>query len=160
MPPRKSYRHTDDEFLHHLSNVTSWDALVRALGYSPGQWAYDHVKKRAVQLNADVGHFRGRGQRLPPDEMLTIGTRRKGGAKLTRSLLDLGRPYSCEDCGLGDQWNGDRLVLEVDHIDRNPLDNRPHNLRFLCPNCHSQYGTKTARQPTRDGVVPGQGFEP
>jgi len=31
-----------------------------------------------------------------------------------------------------------RLVLQVDHINGLHHDYRPENLRFLCPNCHSQ----------------------
>ena len=41
-------------------------------------------------------------------------------------------------------WNGKELKLELDHINGVSGDNRPENLRFLCPNCHSQ-------QPTRGG---------
>ena len=159
MPPRKTYRHTDAEFLQAVEGATSWEALVKALGYATGVWASNYVKSRASDLCADVGHFRGQGQRFPPTEMLVIGTKRKKGTILTRALLEMGRPYTCEDCGLSDHWNGDRLVLEVDHIDRNPLDNRPENLRFLCPNCHSQYGTNVGKEPTR-GLAPGQGIEP
>jgi 5-methylcytosine-specific restriction endonuclease McrA len=33
------------------------------------------------------------------------------------------------------------LILHVDHIDGNRYDCRPENLRFLCPNCHSQTAT-------------------
>lgn len=47
----------------------------------------------------------------------------------------------CEWCGLGPEWNGKPIVLELDHVNGNPRDNRLENLRILCPNCHSQTDT-------------------
>lgn len=36
--------------------------------------------------------------------------------------------------------NGEKkdLTLEIDHINGIHNDNRKENLRYLCPNCHSQ----------------------
>jgi len=39
---------------------------------------------------------------------------------------------------LKDRWLGSELTLEIDHMNGRYSDNRPENLRFLCPNCHSQ----------------------
>lgn len=50
-------------------------------------------------------------------------------------------PYECKLCGLGDAWNGRSLTLELDHINGDNRDHRLKNLRFLCPNCHSQTPT-------------------
>ncbi|MFE2931499.1 HNH endonuclease signature motif containing protein [Streptomyces sp. NPDC059278] len=41
---------------------------------------------------------------------------------------------------------GDRLVLEIDHINGDRLDNRQKNLRYLCPSCHSQTETFSKRR--------------
>ena len=44
--------------------------------------------------------------------------------------------YKCFTCGL-DHWQGQRLSLELDHVDGNADNNQPSNLRLVCPNCHS-----------------------
>lgn len=49
-------------------------------------------------------------------------------------------PYICE-CGNAGEWKGEQLTLDLDHTNGNRVDNRPENLRFLCPNCHSQTTT-------------------
>ena len=52
----------------------------------------------------------------------------------------MGREYHCEGegCPLSNEWLGRRLILHVNHKDGNWLDDRPENIEFLCPNCHSQ----------------------
>lgn len=44
--------------------------------------------------------------------------------------------YKCSNCSIS-EWKGHRIVLELDHIDGDPSNNSPLNLRLLCPNCHS-----------------------
>lgn len=46
----------------------------------------------------------------------------------------------CLNCGLID-WYGQKITLELDHIDGNSENNLEENLRCLCPNCHSQTST-------------------
>lgn len=50
------------------------------------------------------------------------------------------KQYKCELCDI-DTWLDLKLSLHLDHINGNTKDNRLENLRFLCPNCHSQTET-------------------
>lgn len=98
---------------------------------------------------------RGKTWTFPPspvrleDVLVVDGTYNTG--LLKRRLLAAGfLTESCAECGIGPEWCGKRLTLEMDHINGVHTDNRLENLRMLCPNCHSQtwtYGNKT-RNPT------------
>lgn len=61
-------------------------------------------------------------------------------AATLRSYLIKTRGYCCSECNLS-EWNHKPLTLQLDHIDGNPDNCRVNNLRFLCPNCHSQTPT-------------------
>lgn len=52
------------------------------------------------------------------------------------------KEYKCStsNCGLT-EWHGEHITLELDHINGIRKDNRLQNLRWLCPNCHSQTPT-------------------
>lgn len=54
--------------------------------------------------------------------------------------------YKCAKCGNIGEWNGEKLSLQLDHINGVNNDNRLENLRFLCPNCHSQTETFGAKR--------------
>jgi hypothetical protein len=53
-------------------------------------------------------------------------------------------------------WEGSPLPLILDHVNGNRLDNSPHNLRYLCPNCDSQLATRGGRNRGRVHVA-GEG---
>jgi 5-methylcytosine-specific restriction endonuclease McrA len=60
--------------------------------------------------------------------------------------------YKCECCGQIDIWNNKKISLQLDHINGVNDDHRLQNLRFLCPNCHSQqdtYASKNRKNPNR-----------
>lgn len=50
-----------------------------------------------------------------------------------------GRCYICKI----EEWQGEKIGLELHHIDGKHKNNNKENIQLLCPNCHSQ--TKTDR---------------
>jgi Zn finger protein HypA/HybF involved in hydrogenase expression len=60
---------------------------------------------------------------------------------LQENLLE----YRCSCCSNTGEYNSSPLVLQLDHINGVNDDHRLENLRFLCPNCHSQQDTYAAK---------------
>lgn len=64
----------------------------------------------------------------------------KCGIRSIRTYFKWFRKYECSICKI-EKWNEKEITLELDHIDGNHLNNNLDNLRWICPNCHSQTDT-------------------
>jgi hypothetical protein len=58
--------------------------------------------------------------------------------------------YKCSICGIS-EWNGKEITLQVDHIDGDNQNNTFENLRFVCPNCHTQTDTWGVNNISEEG---------
>jgi 5-methylcytosine-specific restriction endonuclease McrA len=94
--------------------------------------------RRAKKLNVYVPSF-GKGKNIKFDFNKIFAKKRKEQRHiLLRALIESGRKYECEICKNFGKWECKDLTLQIDHIDGNPKNQSSNNLRFLCPNCHSQ----------------------
>jgi Zn finger protein HypA/HybF involved in hydrogenase expression len=86
-----------------------------------------------------------KGKTLTPNELIfTENSLYANEMVKDRIVKDNLLEYKCVKCGI-DSWCGESIVLDLDHINGNNRDNRLSNLRFLCPNCHSQTDTYKGR---------------
>ncbi|MFG2571106.1 HNH endonuclease [Streptomyces sp. NPDC048481] len=144
-------RHGEALLRETVAASSSVKDVLRRLGISPVGGNHAHISRRIAALGIDTSHFTARqssprGTRGNP---LTLGTPDLGripGSRLRRRLLQNGVTEVCVTCGSGPEWNGKPLQLEVDHINGDWWDNRPENLRLLCPNCHAVTDTYRGRK--------------
>lgn len=131
-----------------VATVRSYAEVIRGLGLEPSGSRHRLVKAEIDRLGLDVSHFLGpahlRGvpspRRRAAAQVLVHdpGLRyRADSAKLRRALLEVGVPELCAGCGVGAEWRGMPMTLQIDHVSGDFRDNRRENLRFLCPNCHA-----------------------
>ena len=85
----------------------------------------------------------------------TVRLRFVKGSKFRQSMrkyLIENRDYYCKVCGIT-EYNGKPITLQVDHIDGDRENNTFENLRFICPNCHSQTETWGIGNISEDGKL-------
>lgn len=147
------YKYSNEQLARFVAESYSVMEVMRKLGIRLTGGSHSNITKRIKGAGISMAHFTAmrwnKGKKVgfsvgPEDALVSrdSGPRangRRASAKiLRRSLLAIGREYQCEGCGIGASYNDLPMVLEIDHVDNNWLDDRAENLRFLCPNCHSQ----------------------
>ena len=138
------------------SNYTD---VLRELGLRPAGGNHATMKRHAARLSVDTSHFtderRVRGLRVLHErrrrtdaEVLRDGSV-VGTTVLRRTALRRLTPHRCATCNNAGEWQGRPLTLQLDHANGRYDDNRLENLRWLCPNCHSQTPTYAGRGNAR-----------
>ena len=148
-------KYTKEILVPIVSNSFSILDVIKKLGMKFSGGLHSHLTIRIKSFGIDMSHFHGQGWnkgKSPINKRLwkSILVKRNSDYKektqiLRRALLESGREYKCEECGLKDCWNNKPICIQIDHKDGDVTNNIPKNLRFLCPNCHSQtetFGTK------------------
>jgi 5-methylcytosine-specific restriction endonuclease McrA len=140
----------DEEFVEAVKNSYGIAPCLYALGLKPAGGNYKIFHNRVKRLNLDTSHFTGQGhlknkrhnfarEISVEDSFVENSILQTTGLKRKIFKYNL-KPYLCDICGIK-EWLNDPLSLHLDHINGVNNDNRLENLRFLCPNCHSQTDT-------------------
>ncbi|WP_405808111.1 HNH endonuclease [Streptomyces sp. NBC_00210] len=156
---REGARWTSDVLEPVVAASTSMCEVLRRLGLEVVGGHHTHISRRVKTLGIDTSHFtppsragESRSRRTPQAllvEQAPGSARRIPSERLRPAMTALGVAERCALCGTEPFWRGRPLPLEVDHVDGDWRNNRPENLRFLCPNCHSATDTYRGRGKAR-----------
>ena len=142
----KVYQVSDEQFIQIVQESNSYSDCLRALGLGTrGGSSTDILKRRIAELNCSTEHFGKQLQSVSAkyslEEILVENSSYANISRLKQRLINEGKmEYKCQKCGIS-EWLGNPLTLQLDHINGVNNDHRLTNLRFLCPNCHSQTDT-------------------
>ncbi|MEU5332321.1 HNH endonuclease [Streptomyces asoensis] len=138
-----------EELRRAVEGATSVAGALRALGMEPyNNKLRTYLRRWVKEEGLDTSHFPGQAHqrggpgtvpfRCAADILVQHDDGRRARSHLLRrALAEVGVPERCAGCGVGPEWLGKPMTLEVDHIDGDWSDDRQENLRLLCPNCHA-----------------------
>jgi 5-methylcytosine-specific restriction endonuclease McrA len=144
---RSRRKYTKELLTDIVARSNSVSDVLRRLDLALAGGNHAHISRTIKAFGIDTSHFHSkphngseRRRRTAVEILVRLprGSRRQKPSKLLRALLETGRTYECEVCGVVGTWLGAPLRLEIDHVDGDYHNNEAWNLRFLCPNCHSQ----------------------
>lgn len=149
MKPRS---YTDEQLINAVKVSFSYSNVLKILGLEQAGGTQKNIKKHITRLKCDTSHFTGmlwnKGKtrlddsRLGGSENIFIKDSKVSKSYVRKLILKKKIiPYICNECKNVGNWNNKKLTLQLDHINGDPRDQRIENLRFLCPNCHSQTET-------------------
>ena len=124
--------------------------LSKNLNMVDSSGVLDYLRREILRHGIDTSHFTtktystGKKHRYKDEELFVINPpilRRNRNGMLRKRFIAKGHPEICAICGQLPIHNDMPLKLQLDHINGINSDNREENLRFLCPNCHTQTAT-------------------
>jgi len=153
------WKMSNDDFASLCKKSKSVAEIIRACGIEAEAGNYKTVNARIVQDKIDISHIklglnsnRGRRFEIKYTRETIVEAINSGKIKLSSAVKrqvirwNLLPHNQCSICGLKDTWNGMKLSFQMDHINGNHYDHRLSNLRFVCPNCHTQTPTFSGKK--------------
>jgi hypothetical protein len=137
---------TKEELETYVKDSTNWKELMDKCGYTNHGCRY-YLQKKLYMNDVSIEHFirKSTNKKYTDDDIFKENSEYTAMDCLKDKLINKYKwKYECFTCKIS-KWNDIDITLDIDHINGNHSDNRMENLRFLCPNCHSQTDTYKGR---------------
>src|SRR3990170_680454 len=114
-------KYTKDVLEEAVARSQSVAGVLRCLGLNETGGSHAHISQRIKALGIDTSHFcrpkaNGAARRRHKAAQILVrippGGKRQAAHMLRRALVEIGRPYRCALCGIG-EWNRWHITLEV-----------------------------------------------
>jgi hypothetical protein len=146
----KSKYHKDN-LVEVIKQSYNYSDCLKKLGINNLGSSYNTLKKYIEKYEIDITHFRSstdsiftmiKNNIISLEEILVVNSTYTSSHRLKNRLYNVGlKERKCELCGQGEEWNGKKMSLILDHINGKHNDNRINNLRIVCPNCNATLET-------------------
>ncbi len=145
-----------EQFIAAVQSKTSIAQVLNELGLKPAGGNYMTVNVYVKKWDINIDHWLGQGHRKgstvpakparPLETVLVQDSTYLNTTNLRKRLLSTkileAKCYNCNRT----TWLGNRIPLELEHINGIRTDNRIENLTLLCPNCHALTPTYRRRK--------------
>lgn len=149
------YKYTKSQLESAIKQSRSIRQVLNLIGLRESGGNYFTLQKRIQEWNLDISHFTGKGwnaglhfkpnPQKPLSELLVRNSSYQS-HKLRKRLIKEGYFKSkCYNCNR-EEWMGQPIPLELEHIDGDKTNNQMENLTLLCPNCHALTATWRRRK--------------
>lgn len=142
-----------------IPNCITYTKVLEDLHLVPRGHNFRTLQKYIKKYDIDISHFDPDKNKKHPNkfrkelsELLLENTQVKSHDLKERLYKEGYKERICELCGQGEEWNGRKMSLILDHINGEHSDNRLENLRVVCPNCNATLDTHCGKHKTRRKV--------
>jgi len=163
MPKQRKW--TESQLVYAVKNSTSLAQVLQKLNLRGAGGTHAHIKKIIQEMQLDTSHFTGqlwsKGKTALDDSRISKKDTSKFFVENSVAVPSYIRrlvikykliPYKCV-CGIENSWQGTAITLQLDHKDGDRKNHKLENLRFLCPNCHSQTTTFCGENKSKVNVT-------
>jgi hypothetical protein len=135
-----------EQFEQYAKESNNWKELMSKCGYT-NFGCRTYLKKKLELFDINISHFTSQStnKKYSFEDIFKENSTYTTMKCIKNKLINqFNWKYECSSCKLS-EWMGQKIPIEIDHINGIHTDNRIENLRFLCPNCHALTDTYKGR---------------